>query len=75
MQDKILDIEEIRKTLGMTQQEMSDALKITRRAYINKVQGVSYWTVPEMIVISRLYRKKIAVQDGDESFSIKIDKM
>lgn len=75
MEDKILDVEEVRKTLGMTQQEMSDVLDISRRSYLNKVQGINAWTVPEMITISRLYRKKIAVKDGEESYSIKIDKI
>lgn len=75
MQEKILEVEEIRKTLGMTQQEMADVLDISRRSYLNKVQGVNPWLVSEIIAISRLYRKKIAMKDGEESYSIKIDKI
>lgn len=75
LKDNILYVEEIRKTLGMTQEEMAKALGMTRRGLIDKIQGKYAWTVPEMIAISRLYRKRIAVQDGDSSYSIKIDKI
>ena len=73
--DKILEIEEIRKTLGMTQQEMADVLDISRRSYLNKVQGINPWLASEIIAISKLYRKKIALKDGEESYSFKIDKI
>lgn len=75
MDNKILEIEEIRKTLGMTQQEMAEKLDISRRAYLNKVQGINPWLASEIIEISKLYRKKIAVKDGEESYSFKVDKM
>ena len=75
MEEKILEIEEIRKTLGMTQTELAESLGMTRRSLINKIMGINAWTVPEMIAISRLYRKKIAVKDGDSSYSIRIEKI
>lgn len=72
---EILDVESIRKQLKMTQEQMADYLEITRRGYLNKVQGVSSFTAPELIKVAKLWNKRIAVMDGEDTYSFKINKM
>lgn len=72
---EILDVESIRKQLKMTQEQMADYLEITRRGYLNKVQGVSTFTATELIKIAELWKKRIAVMDGENTYSFKINKM
>lgn len=72
---EILDVESIRKQLKMTQEQMADYLEITRRGYLNKVQGFSSFTAPELIKVAKLWNKRIAVMDGEDTYSFKINKM
>lgn len=72
---EILDVESIRKQLKMTQEQMADCLEITRRGYLNKVQGVSSFTATELIKVAELWKKRIAVRDGEDTYSFKINKM
>ena len=68
----ILLIEDIRKKLNITQPEMARELGISKRSYLNKVDGETDWRLNELIAISKLTDEDITIESGLKSYSIKI---
>lgn len=68
----LLDIESIRKQLNITQNDMAQELGISKRSYINKIDGETSWTINELIKISKLCNDDIIVKVGLDTYSFKI---
>lgn len=66
------DIESIRKQLNLTQPEMAQELGISKRSYINKIEGDTSWTINELIKISKLCEEEIVVKVGIDTYSLRI---
>ena len=68
----MLDIESIRKQLNLTQPEMAQQIGISKRSYINKIEGATSWTVNELINISKLCDDDIVIKVGVDTYTLKI---
>lgn len=68
----MLDIESIRKQLNLTQPEMAQQLGISKRSYINKLEGETNWTINELINISKLCDDDIVIKVGVDTYTLKI---
>lgn len=67
-------IETIRKDCNLTQNEMAQELGMSKRSYLNKVDGESGWTVNELVNISKLSDEEIELKVGIDTYGIKITK-
>ena len=68
------DIETIRKECDLTQNEMAQELGMSKRSYINKIDGESGWTLSELVNISKLSDDEIELKVGIDTYGIKITK-
>lgn len=69
------DIETIRKDCNLTQNEMAQELGMSKRSYINKIDGESGWTLSELVNISKLCDDEIELKVGIDTYGIKITKI
>lgn len=69
------DIETIRKDCDLTQNEMAQELGMSKRSYINKIDGESGWTLSELVNISKLCDDEIELKVGIDTYGIKITKI
>lgn len=69
------DIETIRKECNLTQNEMAQELGMSKRSYINKIDGESGWTLSELVNISKLCDDEIELKVGIDTYGIKITKI
>ena len=67
-------IETIRKDCDLTQNEMAQELGMSKRSYINKIDGESGWTLSELVNISKLCDDEIELKVGIDTYGIKITK-
>ena len=65
-------VEEIRKTLTMSQAQFADQLNMSKRSYTNKLNGTTEWTLSELRDIAAYNEGEIRVNIGDDIFDITI---
>lgn len=67
-----MTVEEIRRSLNLSQQEFANRLGISKRAYSNKVMGHTDWLVRELAKIAEY--GEITIPSGDQVLVIKASK-
>lgn len=72
--EEIATIKEIKHKLNLSPFEMADAIGIKKSAYYNKINGLTDWTLPEIVKLTELNNGKVDIEVNGNLYRITIKK-